>query len=302
VIFCVADEDDPVVPLVRRLMAEHPETPTRLLVGEDRISINPKLNNVVKGWKAARYDWVLMADSNLLLPKDYIQVLMARWTEGTGMVCSPPVGGHPTGFWAELECAFLNEHEAFWQLIADGLGVGYAQGKTLFLRKEVLDSVGGIEVLAEESAEDAAATKVIRRAGLHVRLVPGPFVQPLGRRSFAETWGRQVRWGRLRRESFPVVHFAEILVGLLPPLVATAILVAIGVIPPNALIALVLAWYASEAFLTSTAGWHLSWRSPVAWVLRDLLLPVLWISAWTGKRFNWRGTAMNVAEVGSEPR
>jgi ceramide glucosyltransferase len=291
-----------VVPLVRRLMAENPGKPARLLIGDARISINPKLNNVVKGWNAARYDWVLMADSNLLLPPDYIQVLMARWTDGTGMVCSPPVGGRPIGFWAEFECALLNEHEAHWQLIADGLGIGFAQGKTLFLRKEVIEAAGGIEILAEESAEDAASTKVIRRAGLHVRLVPGPFVQPLGRRRFADVWSRQVRWGRLRRDSFPLVHLPEILVGVVPPLIAAAVLVAADVMPLTALILFVLAWYAAEGALAHTAGWYLSWRSPAAWLLRDLLLPVLWISAWTGTRFNWRGTAMNVAELGSRPR
>ena len=54
--------NDPVIPLIRRLMAEHPKVPARLLVGDDRISINPKLNNLVKGWNAADHDWIVMAD------------------------------------------------------------------------------------------------------------------------------------------------------------------------------------------------------------------------------------------------
>ncbi len=39
---------------MRRLIAAHPEVPARLLVGSDHISSNPKLNNIVKGWHAAR--------------------------------------------------------------------------------------------------------------------------------------------------------------------------------------------------------------------------------------------------------
>src|SRR5262245_20800500 len=49
VLFCVAQAGDPVVPLVQRLIESHPDIPARLVVGNDRISDNPKLNNVVKG-------------------------------------------------------------------------------------------------------------------------------------------------------------------------------------------------------------------------------------------------------------
>src|SRR5215472_14104252 len=54
IIFCVAHGDDPVVTLVRELIAAHPEQRARLLIGDDRVGPNPKLNNVVKGFDAAR--------------------------------------------------------------------------------------------------------------------------------------------------------------------------------------------------------------------------------------------------------
>ena len=53
VIFCVAGQDDPIIPMVRDAMAANPAVPARLLLGDDVISINPKLNNMVKGWRAA---------------------------------------------------------------------------------------------------------------------------------------------------------------------------------------------------------------------------------------------------------
>ncbi len=34
-------------------MARHPEIKASLLIGDDRVSANPKLNNCVKGWRAA---------------------------------------------------------------------------------------------------------------------------------------------------------------------------------------------------------------------------------------------------------
>jgi ceramide glucosyltransferase len=138
IIFCSASEQDPVVPLVRALMSEHPHVRAQLLIGDDRSTPNPKLNNLMKGWRAATAPWIVMADSNVLMPVSYIDDLFHAWKFGTGLVCSPPVGSHAQGFWAELECAFLNTYQARWQLSADAVGFGFAQGKSmLWLRQDL---------------------------------------------------------------------------------------------------------------------------------------------------------------------
>jgi ceramide glucosyltransferase len=166
ILFCVASAKDPVVPLVEALMAERPEAGAKLLVGDEKVSSNPKLNNVLKGWRAARHDWIVIADSNVLMPRDYIDRLFASWRADTGLVASPPIGCRPQGVWAELECAFLNTYQARWQYLADSLGFGFAQGKTMLWRRPDLERAGGIPALAREVAEDAASTKVVRGAGL----------------------------------------------------------------------------------------------------------------------------------------
>ena len=98
VIFCCAHEADPAVRLVRGLIAEHPRVKARLLIGNNVISSNPKLNNLVKGWRTATNDWIIMADSNVLMPPDYIQRLVLGWRSGTGILCSPPIGCMGRGF------------------------------------------------------------------------------------------------------------------------------------------------------------------------------------------------------------
>ena len=119
-LFCCDRADDPVLPLVQRLMAAYPTIPSRIVIGLDEISANPKLNNCVKGWREAAYDWIIMADSNVLMPTDYIQRLLKRYRFDTGLVCSTPIGSKPDGFWAELECGFLNTLQARWQLCGGG--------------------------------------------------------------------------------------------------------------------------------------------------------------------------------------
>jgi ceramide glucosyltransferase len=301
ILFCVAEDDDPVVPLIRGLIARHPDRPARLLVGDDRIGINPKVNNLVKGWRTAAHDWLAIIDSNILMPRDYLDRVLERWRPDTGLLSSPPVGIRPQGIGAELECAFLNTFQARWLLIADALGAAFAHGKTMLWRREDLDTAGGIEALAVDPAEDAAFTKLIRASGRTVRLVIDPFAQPLGVRRLDGVWRRQLRWARLRRASFPLVYVSEAVSGGLPPLAGTAALVAVGILPAVWLSGLFIAWYGAEIVLARRYGWPASPRIAVLMVVRDLLLLPLWISGWAGSRVVWRGHAIDIKPADRRP-
>jgi ceramide glucosyltransferase len=308
IIFCLASADDPIAPLVRGAINANQHRPARLLIGDDRVSANPKLNNVVKGWKAARHDWVIIADSNVLMPSDYIQRLLARWRSDTGIVCAPPIGARPESFAAEIECAFLNTYEARWQYAGESSGYGFAQGKTMLWRREILEAGGGIEALGGEIAEDAAATKLINAQGLNAHLVEQPFQQPLGRRCLKDVWSRQVRWARLRRATFPLFFLPEILTTSLFTLAAAGVAAPeFGLNIASGVVAMAFFWYGAEAILAMAAGWPLTWRMPLAWLARDLLLPLVFAKAWTGHAIVWRGNAMSVdetifSEAESEPR
>jgi ceramide glucosyltransferase len=302
VIFCVAEADDPVVPIVRRLIREHPEVPARLLVGGEGGSPNPKLGNLMKGWDVARYDWIVLSDSNVLIPPDYLDRLFARWTEHCAFVCSPPVGIDVQGCAAELEAAFLNTFQARWQLAVDELGFGFVQGKTILLRRSELAREGGLAALAREVAEDAAATKIARRRGREVRTVDEPFPQPLGRRNIVGVWQRQLRWAWLRRASFPGFFCAELPAGGVFPFFLAGGLATAGVLPWAGVLGVMLAWYGAEALLARAFGWPLRVRSPLFWIARDLLLPVLWVHAWAAKGYEWRGNPVDLRLATRGPR
>ena len=294
ILFCVASPDDPIIPLVEKVMADYPSQQAKLLIGDNAISANPKVNNVAKGWQIAQSDWIAMTDSNLLLPADYLQTLIATFDDRTGLVSTPAVGIRPTNFWGAVEAAMLNTHQIRWQYLADLVGAGFAQGKTLFWRREVLENNGGLSALGHEMAEDVASTKIVRKAGLKVRLPPHPFPYPVGCRHFNAVWDRQLRWSRIRRFGFIWVFLPEIFVGSIPALVCAIYLASIGVfswfIPPL----LLIGWYSVEWLMAKVMKWPHSLRDILAMLVRDLMLPVLWIGCWTGKGFVWRGNAVHV--------
>jgi ceramide glucosyltransferase len=293
VIFCVAAADDPVVPLVQRLIREHPAIPARLLVGVERRGPNPKLDNLMKAWDVAAHDWIVLADSNVLIPPGYLDRLFARWSERCAFVCAPAIGIDVQGWAAELEAAFINTFQVRWQLAVDEVGLGFVQGKTMLLRRRELASEGGLAALAREIAEDAAATKIARRWRREVHIVDQPFAQPLGRRRVTDVWRRQLRWAHLRRLSFPGFFCAELPAGGVFPCCLATWLASAGVLPWAGVAAMMLAWYGAEALLARAFRWPLRLRSPLFWVARDLLLPVLWLRAWTLKGYDWRGAAVD---------
>jgi len=307
IIFCAARVSDPAVEVARRLIAVYPHVRARLLIGDDRISQNPKLNNCVKGWRAAQSDYVVLIDSNVLLPRTYLSEMFDAWNFDCGLVSSPPVGDAPGSFWATVECAFLNTHQARWQLFADELGLGFAQGKNLMFQKSMLESVGGLARLAHEPAEDAAATKVVRAAGLKVRLANRPFSQLLGKRNFPELLQRQIRWARLRRMTFARYYLPEVFSGSVLPMAA-----AVGLAWRTGHDALLVAgmilviWYGTEVILARCMRWNVSPASPFSMIVRDLLLPVIWMAGWVSNSFEWQGHQMSgkreAPPVAAEPQ
>jgi ceramide glucosyltransferase len=297
ILFCVQCANDPVIGLVERLIAEHPHVPAKLLIGDDYVSVNPKLNNCVKGWDAARHDWVVLADSNALLPPDYIQTMLAAFRDDTALSISMPIGSRPEGFWAEVECAFLNTFQARWQYGAEAIGVGFAQGKNMMWRREVLERAGGIRALGSEIAEDAASTKIIRAQKMKVQLVDMPFEQPLGHRTAHEVYSRHVRWARLRRVTFPAYFAPEFMNGAFAPVLTCAYAAHLFDASAPLVAALTLATlYGAELALARIARWRLSWRTPFALMTRDILLPVMFVDACLFDDFVWHGNAMTVRE------
>jgi ceramide glucosyltransferase len=297
IIFCLQSGADPIIPLLREIINNNPNCDCAVLVGDEKISANPKLNNCVKGWGAAKYDYIILSDSNALAPSDYIQTMLAAFEEDTALTVSMPIGSRPLTLWAYVECAILNMFQARWQYGAEAIGIGFAQGKNMMWRREVLDRVGGIAALSREIAEDAAATKIIRYQKLRIRLVDMPFEQPLGHRSFKDVYSRHSRWARLRRATFPLHYAPEIMNGSAVAVLSGAYAAwSFGYDPGLSAFSILTLLYSAEVLLAGQCGFYLGGYTLLSLFLRDLLLPVMFIDGLLFDNFNWHGESMSVRE------
>ena len=296
VIFCAARPDDPAVALAQTMINTYPKIPACLLIGEQRLSQNPKLNNMAKAWLESESDLVIFSDSNLLLTRDYCAYVAAAFErDDVLVVSSPPIGDFAETFFGEVECSMLNTHAARWQFAASQFGMNFAQGKTLAFRRSAFDD-GLMHQLAAEPAEDAATTKLVRSMGGKLAVLSPPYTHPVGERSLRSFWDRHVRWARLRRVTFPAVFALEAGCGMLPALLAFALSSSLVAVPlPLIIITLIALWYGGEYALARSLGWRCNkWFVP-ACLVRDAFLPALYVAAWISARFEWRGNTMDSA-------
>ena len=72
-IFGVSDPADPAIEVVRKLQAKYPELPIELIVCERVLGTNIKVSNLAQMLPAARHEILLVNDSDIRVPADYLR-------------------------------------------------------------------------------------------------------------------------------------------------------------------------------------------------------------------------------------
>ena len=293
VLICVASERDEAV---ARVHAQWPAAP--ILIGSDG-TFNPKLNNVRKGLEAASRPVVALCDAGVALTAGDLVTAAAQLSDKVGLVLALKAGERPENFAAEMECAYLNGHQARFLLAADRLGMPVASGGVTILTRDVLERIGGHQGFLNYIADDYSVVRTVRdRVGRTTWLANVMPRLPLGRRRWSDIWRRQVRWGSTRlnlpTEVKALVLLEPAIGWLASGLAGSAALIACDVGAGTLALALAahtIAWFAAEAWFVM--GYRLPF-GPRAWaaaLVREALVPVLAAQAWHGRhRIDWRGT------------
>jgi ceramide glucosyltransferase len=293
VLICVTHEADEAV---ARTRAQWPDAP--ILVGSDR-TFNPKLNNVRKGLEAASRPIVALCDAGIALTAQDLGTAAAQLSDEVGLVLALKAGEGPQNFAAEMECAYINGHQARFLLAADRLGMPVASGGVTILSREILQRIGGHQGFLNHIADDYSVVRAVReRTGRTTWLANFLPRMPVGRRRWPPVWRRQVRWGSTRLNLPPEVRllvlfepaigwFASGLAGIMALLVwgAGPAVVALAVVAHT------IAWLAAEGWFVAGYGLPFGPRAWAAAVVREALAPMLAAQAWLGRHsIDWRGT------------
>ncbi len=293
IIFGVSDENDDAVPLVRRLMAEFPQQQIRLVVCPDVLGTNRKVSNLIQMLSYARYDIVVVNDSDIKVPPKYLKRVIAHFADrNVGMVTAPYRGIPAPTLGSRLEGLGISTDFIPGVLTARKIegGLHFALGSTLAMRRKAIEKIGGFESIVDYLADDFELGLRISAAGYKVMLSSEVVETFLPAYSFKAFWEHQMRWARSTRDSRKT-GYAGLMLTFGLPWALLAMLFAKGAWPSVAALGVVLlarvalAFYVGGVVLGDRSVLRNLWLLP----LRDSIALLVWIGSFADDTIVWRG-------------
>jgi ceramide glucosyltransferase len=298
IIFGVSDPADPAIEVIARLKSEFPKRDIRLAICTEILGTNVKVSNLVHMLREARHEFVVVNDSDILVPPNYLaRVAGALSKPEVGLMTCLYRGKAANTLGSRLEALGIGTDFSAGVLVAQELegGLRFGLGATLALRKRDLKSVGGFESMLEYLADDYQVAAKLAELDLRVELsdvIVDTFLPPYSLREFLD---HQLRWGRTIRESRPWGYFGLVTTfGFAWALLA--VVVGQGARWSWMLLGLSFAVRMSMAFAVGVRAL----RDPdlVRWFwlipLRDVLAVFIWIGGLFGNKVRWRGEAFRL--------
>jgi ceramide glucosyltransferase len=307
IVFGVQATDDRAIDVVKRLAADFPERDTCVVVNTAMHGANPKISNLVNMTPVIEHRCVVLADSDIEAPKDYLRRVAAALNEpGVGAVTCLYHGVPVGGFWSKLAALGIDAH--FLPAVLVGLRLGMATpcfGSTIALRRSELDAIGGFARFADVLPDDYAIGAALRAKGLKV-VIPRFLVgHCCAETSLAEIWRQELRWARTIRTVDPWGYAG---VAVTHPFVFALLAAATGA-PLQGLTLALLATLGRIALLRVVAR-RQGLPSPAYWLvpLRDLMSFAIFAWSFWGQDLTWRGERYRVlgngvltADLGTTP-
>ena len=296
IVFCVQGASDPALRVARKVKEMHPEREIVVVVGDCHAGLNPKVNNMMPGYAAARYPFVLISDSNVAPAPGYLREAMAHFRDpSVGLVSHLVRGTGAKTLGARLENQHLNTFILPSVSLLDRMfGMPCVVGKSMLMRRADLDAMGGLASVKDYLAEDYVLGEMFRKAGKKVVISGSPVDNVNVYRTLRQFLSRHARWNRMRFSIAGAGYFAELFtnpVGLSLLMVAAA---------PGDAEAWSVAGVVAAAKMAMDYGMQrmLGDRSSAGWVLlgpiRDVLAGGLWFSAFFSQNVEWRGRTLRV--------
>jgi ceramide glucosyltransferase len=300
VILGVTDRSDAALATARRLVAEFPDR-VRLAVGDHAVGPNRKVANLANMMAATRHDWIVVADSDVRVERDYLSRLVGPLGDPAVGVVTCLYRARPVGpAWSRLGALAVNAWFLPSVLVSRALGSQrFVSGATLALRREVLQAVGGFAALASHLADDYELGRRTRARGFDTVLSP-VLVETLVHEPTARALvAHEVRWLCTIRGVAPWGYLG---LGMTQTLVASllaALLVGHHpwalVLPAVALALRLMLHFAAQRRLgVPGAGVGTALLVP----LRDLLGFAEWVAGFFTRRVRWREHELAVAPQG----
>jgi ceramide glucosyltransferase len=203
-VFGVSSMEDAAVAEIARLRVEYPNVSIRLVECPARLGANGKVSNLAQMLPHARFEHVVVNDSDIRVSPHYLRRVTAPFAEmKVGLVTVPYFGRAEKTVWSKLEALGISTDFMAGVLTAKKLegGIRFGLGSTLATTKTALASIGGFEALVDRLADDYEMGARVSAAGYRVELVHAVVETTIPAYTLRGFCEHQLRWARSTRDS-----------------------------------------------------------------------------------------------------
>ena len=301
ILFGVSSLEDPAVQLIHQLQREFPQSSIRLLLCPQVLGANGKVGNLVQMAAQARYDHLLINDSDIRVSPHYLRNVMPAFAapgnngKTVGMVTALYRGrSHGTPrptLGSRLEALGIATDFMPGVLTARWLekGMRFGLGSTLAVTHQALDAIGGLLPLVDHLADDYELGARIFQAGYRVELAREVVETSVPPYSFSQFFAHQLRWARTVRVSRPLGYLGLLVTFGVPWALANCIasaasLDSIALLSVMVSIRVAMALSVGVGILGDQATLRDLWLLP----LRDILALLVWFWSFADNAIVWR--------------
>jgi ceramide glucosyltransferase len=286
----------PATAAVREVNAAFPDA-IELVADQRSHGTNGKVSNLANMLPRARYDTIVLSDSDIVVERDYLRRVVALVAEpDVGAVTCLYYGIGDAGLWSRISALATNTHFLPQAITALGLRLGKpCCGATLALHRSMLDRIGGFAAFADALADDYAIGAAVRAAGYEVKAAPFVVGHRSFERSLREFMRHEVRIARTIRSIDPLGYAGTILTHPLP-------LALLGMLSGGLTATLLmLAAVASRVTLCRCVERRFGLPRQNYWLLplQDVLVFGVYVASFFGARVHWQGVDFRVAADGT---
>jgi ceramide glucosyltransferase len=294
ILFCVKNPQDPSIEIIKRLAALHPEVKTRLFSNTPDLGRNPKISNMHYAWNRARFDLILISDSNVRVEPDYLEMLTSERQRGSALVTEAVFGAGAKTLAGHLDVIHLNTFYLKATYFLNIFKFPCVLGKCMLFSRAQFESLGGLFAVRNYLAEDLVAGEMMKEAGYKVSLAPELLRQTTVMSTFISYWNRHVRWARLRK-----CHF--IFAYLLEPLFFETLWPLLLILSSHTRMGVYVGICALSFQVLSNLVLHKykfndkeTWKSFGWFWLKDIMAPLIWAAGLFSNTVNWRGQTLQL--------
>jgi len=300
IVFGLQDPADPARTLAERLQAEYTDLEIDIRIEADPQSGNRKVANLAQMMQVARYDHLIVADSDIRVGPHYLARVLAPLADASVGVVTCLYRGRPThSRWSYLNTLFIDQWFAPTVWIGRLFGSrSYAGGATMAFRRADLEAVGGFSALSDQLADDYMLGNRISELGRSIVLSDIVVDTVVDEPRLADALAHEIRWMRTIRSLAPVSYYLFLITSTLPmallgTALATARPAALGLL--GLTIAARVALHGIQNRCAGRGTAHRIWL----WPFREFTTLCVWIVGMRNSPIIWRGRDYRISAQGT---